>query len=223
MRGARVSLTSLESVPQEGRLGEKAGERVAGWLKEVGVELALGRPVASIASSCVGHMVTLEDGTSLEAETVLLGTGVKPHSALAVDAGIPVAENRIMVDASMRSSVPGVWAAGDVAHAFNPAAGRRLMVEHWGEALNQGAVAGRRLAGEEARWDDVPGFWSTIVDNTLKYRAWGDGFDDLRVEEDGPGFTVWYGRDGILVGALTHGKDDDYERSSALIAAGERF
>ncbi len=77
---------------------------------------------------------------------------------------------------------PRLLAAGDVAFAENAAAGRRLRVEHWGEALNQGEIAGRTLAGVEARWDVAPGFWSTIGERTLKYAGWGDGWDEVRFE-----------------------------------------
>ena len=78
----------------------------------------------------------------------------------------------------MRTSAADVYAAGDVAFAFNADADRHLAVEHWGEALNMGEVAGRAIAGEDAQWDVAPGFWSTIGERTLKYVAWGDGFDD---------------------------------------------
>ena len=86
------------------------------------------------------------------------------------------------------------------------------MVEHWGEALNMGAVAGRTIAGEDAVWDVAPGFWSTIGDHTLKYVAWGDGFDEARLTDHGGGaWTVRYEREGELVGVLTHERDEDYE------------
>ena len=72
-------------------------------------------------------------------------------------------------------------------------AGRPLHVEHWGDALAQGEVAGTTAAGGEAAWTTVPGFWSTIGERTLKYAAWGDGFDEVRVREHGDGaFTAWY-------------------------------
>jgi 3-phenylpropionate/trans-cinnamate dioxygenase ferredoxin reductase subunit len=120
----------------------------------------------------------------------------------------------------MRTALPGVLAAGDVAAAFNAAAGRRLRVEHWGDALGQGEVAGRVAAGADVRWEDVPGFWSAIGHRTLKYAAWGDGYDELRVTRDGTAFTVWYGRGECVVGVLSHGTDDDYEQGRELIATG---
>jgi NADPH-dependent 2,4-dienoyl-CoA reductase/sulfur reductase-like enzyme len=121
----------------------------------------------------------------------------------------------------MRSSHPGILAAGDVARAFNAAAGRHLAVEHWGEALAMGEVAGRTAAGDrDAAWAQAPGFWSTIGERTLKYAAWGDGFDTARLEEDGNGFTVWYGRGGACVGVLAHERDEDYERGRELVERG---
>ena len=84
---------------------------------------------------------------------------------------------------SMQTAVDDVLAAGDVCMAYNVAAGRNLRVEHWGDALTQGEIAGRTAAGTEARWDQVPGFWSTIGERTLKYAAWGDGYEQSRFEQ----------------------------------------
>jgi NADPH-dependent 2,4-dienoyl-CoA reductase/sulfur reductase-like enzyme len=121
----------------------------------------------------------------------------------------------------MRTEHAGVYAVGDVAFARNAAAGRRRAGAHWGEALNMGAVAGRVIAGEDAAWDVAPGFWSTIGAHTLKYVAWGDGFDETRVVDHGAGaWTVWYGQNGVTVGVLTHERDEDYERGRELIETG---
>jgi 3-phenylpropionate/trans-cinnamate dioxygenase ferredoxin reductase component len=109
---------------------------------------------------------------------------------------------RVRVDAQMRSSAANVLAAGDVAFAFNAAAGRHLAVEHWGEALAMGQVAGQTAAGAEAAWAEVPGFWSAIGDRTLKYAAWGDGFGHAGLVDHGGG--------SFTVGVLTHDADPDY-------------
>jgi NADPH-dependent 2,4-dienoyl-CoA reductase/sulfur reductase-like enzyme len=121
----------------------------------------------------------------------------------------------------MRTTRENVYAAGDVVRAHNPTAGRALAVEHWGEALNMGEIAGRNAAGEDRVWDVAPGFWSTIGTRTLKYAAWGDGFDEARMVEHGhDAFTVWYGRDGVTVGVLAHDRDEDYERGRTLVETG---
>jgi hypothetical protein len=79
------------------------------------------------------------------------------------------------------------------------------------------------ISGGEATWSMAPGFWSTIGDKTLKYWAWGDGWDEQRFQDKGDSFTVWYGKEGTLAGVLAHGADDDYERGRELIERGEPF
>ncbi len=91
--------------------------------------------------------------------------------------GTQLDDGAIPVDAGMRSAIPGVLAAGDVCKAYNTTAGRSLRVEHWGDALAQGEIAGCNAAGRRSEWDAVPGFWSTIGSRTLKHAAWGDGYD----------------------------------------------
>jgi 3-phenylpropionate/trans-cinnamate dioxygenase ferredoxin reductase subunit len=184
------------------------------------VQLHLASAVARIDRAGESLEVSA-DGTPVRGRVVVMATGVAPRSELAAAAGVELDGGAVPVDASMRSADSSVLAAGDVAKAQNASAGRALRVEHWGEALRQGEIAGAVAAGAAAAWDDVPGFWSTIGDRTLKYAAWGDGYDRSRVEEhsDG-GFTVWYGRDGRLVGVLTHQADEDYERGQELIGEG---
>jgi 3-phenylpropionate/trans-cinnamate dioxygenase ferredoxin reductase subunit len=219
-RGLAVTMLSTESAPQIERLGEAASERLAEWLRASGVSLRLGVEVEAIEEA---QRVRLSDGGTCEAEIVLLAAGAAPDAALAAHAGLELHDGAVSVDATMRSSHPFVYAAGDVASAENRSAGRRLRVEHWGDAIAQGETAGQVLAGTDARWDDVPGFWSEIGSRTLKYAAWGDGFDDARLVEHADGaFTIWYTRDGVAVGVLTHECDADYERGRLLIARGGR-
>jgi NADPH-dependent 2,4-dienoyl-CoA reductase/sulfur reductase-like enzyme len=164
----------------------------------------------------------LEDGRRLVGVCVVLATGVRPRSELAGRARLMIHEDAIEVDGTMRSSDPAIMAVGDVALAHNAAAGRAIRVEHWGDALEHGKVAGAVLAGAKSEWEEVPGFWSTIGACTLKYAAWGDGYDELRFLEHGDrAFTVWYARDGVAVGVLTHDCDRDYEHGRELIAAGK--
>ncbi len=222
-RGADVVLISDEDAPQSARLGAEAALRIADWLDHDGVELRLGAPVARIAPERGGWSVTSEDDSTTRADVVLLGSGIKRNVELAEAAGLELTDaGTIATDAGLRTADPAVFAVGDIAGALNPSAGRRLAVQHWGEALNHGKVAGRRLAGDaEATWDVAPGFWSTIGGRTLKHVAWGDGFDNARfVPGQNGAFTVWYERDGIAVGVLTHDNDDDYERGRELIESG---
>ncbi|MGO9822414.1 MAG: NAD(P)/FAD-dependent oxidoreductase [Solirubrobacteraceae bacterium] len=218
--GHPVVLVSDEPAPNERRLGAQAAAEIAGWLDELGVELTLGAEVTEITREggrlevCMGDRV-------LRGDLVLMATGVSPRSELAMAAGLDIEDGAVPTDAGMRTSAAGVLAAGDVALAENVAAGRRLRVEHWGDALGQGSVAGRTAAGIDASWDDVPGFWSTIGRRTLKYAAWGDGYDEVRFERAPDGsFSAWYGRDSRLVAVLSHELDEAYERGQKLIAGG---
>jgi 3-phenylpropionate/trans-cinnamate dioxygenase ferredoxin reductase component len=213
-RGLAVTLVSMEDGPQVARLGKAASGVLRAWLEDDGVSLRLGVEVEAIEHG----RVRLDGQTSAEGDLLLVAGGVEPEVGIAAGAGLAVAAGRVQVDAHMRSSVAGVLAAGDVAFAFNAAAGRHLAVEHWGEALAMGRVAGQTAAGLEASWAEVPGFWSTIGDRTLKYAAWGDGFDDASLVDHGGGaFTVWYSREGVTVGVLTHDADHDYEHGRRLI------
>ena len=222
LRGANVTLISLEESPQRERLGFEVGERIEGWLNGYGVDLRLGTSLESIQRSDGGYELSTEGKDTISTGTVLFGTGVIPRTGLAEEAGLEV-DGGVLTDSSMRSSAPGIFAVGDIARAYNESAGRHLSVEHWGDALEHGRIAGTVISGGEAAWSMAPGFWSTIGDKTLKYWAWGDGWDEQSFESNGEAFTAWYGKEGTLVGVLSHNSDEDYERGRELIERGEPF
>jgi 3-phenylpropionate/trans-cinnamate dioxygenase ferredoxin reductase component len=217
-RDVEVVLVAPEERPQAQRLGEQAGELITTLLREAGVEVRLGVEVQRIEPR---WRVLLGGGGVLSADIVVLGTGVAPRIALAAQAGLDVEDGAVLVDASMRSSDAAVLAVGDIAAAQHARAGRRLRVEHWGDALAHGEVAGRTLAGEDAAWTTAPGFWTTIGEDTLKHSAWGDGFDEARVMAEGDGhLVVRYLRDGDDVGVLALGDDDAYEAGRRRLGEG---
>jgi len=217
-RGHDVTLISDEEEPNAARLGLEAAAEIAGWLKDAGVDVNLGVGVEEIAA-VDGSLEVRAGAVRRQGAVVVMAAGVSPRGELAAAAGLALCGGAVPVNAAMCTSIEGLYAAGDVAFAQNALAGRALRVEHWGDALGQGEVAGRSAVGEDAHWDAVPGFWSTIGAHVLKYAAWGDGFDQTRLEHHGSGsFTAWYGRDGRIVGVLTHEADEDYERGSSLIA-----
>jgi 3-phenylpropionate/trans-cinnamate dioxygenase ferredoxin reductase component len=220
-RGHEVTLFSEEDAPNVARLGPEAAAQLRSWLGADGVSVHLGTGVRRIERH--GHDLEVVAGSvSARGAIVIMATGVAPRSELAAAAGLDLVEGAVPADAAMRTARDGLLVAGDVCRAENARAGRPLRVEHWGDALGQGEVAGRTAAGEDVAWADVPGFWSTIGTRTLKYSAWGDGYEETRLERHGDGaFTAWYGREGRLVGVLTHEADEDYERGRSLIAQGE--
>jgi len=215
-----VTLVSDEEQPNAARLDLESAERIHRWLDEEGVRVNLGSEVEEIVARD-GALEVRAGAVRATGKVVVMAAGVAPRGELAAAAGLELASGAVPVDAAMRTERAGLYAAGDVAFAYNASAGRPLRVEHWGDALGQGEVAGRTAAGEDAQWDAVPGFWSTIGGHTLKYAAWGDGFEVSRLEQHGDGaFTAWYGRGGTIVGVLAHEADEDYERGRAMIAEG---
>lgn len=218
LRGLRVTMVSPEAGPHRRRLGVAASVLITDWLERAGVDI---RGEAKVVSIGEGGIVRLSDDSVLAADLVLSAVGVEPRIELAEQAGADVRKGRVLVDERMRTSVPGLLAAGDVTMAYNTGAGRHLAVEHWGEAERMGEIAGTTAAGGQDQWSNPPGFWSEIGTNTLKYSAWGDGFDDaVPVHHEDGGLTVWYLTGGVTVGVLTSDADDDYDRGQELIAAG---
>jgi NADPH-dependent 2,4-dienoyl-CoA reductase/sulfur reductase-like enzyme len=218
-RGLEVTVVSMEPLPQQGRLGDDVGERIAGWLRTDGVKLIGGVEVAGLAAG----EVRLTDHPPVRADLLLVAAGVTPNTDLAEKAGARMENGLVVVDEGMRSSLPDVYAAGDIAFARNGAAGRHLKVEHWGEALSMGEIAGANAAGGGRSWAQAPAFWSEIGDRALKYAAWGDGYDEATFVDHGDGaFTVWYETGGVVVGVATHDADDDYERGQQLVEEGAK-
>lgn len=214
LRGMSVTLVAPETLPQEARLGSAAAERLRELVIQAGARYVGGVAVEEIND--VG--LRLDNGVTIDCDLILAATGVTPQHRLAADAGLDVRDSRIVVDTHMSTSTKGVYAAGDVALARHAAAGRHLAIEHWQDATDQGAIAGTSAAGKRATWDGVPGFWSTIGEATIKYHAWGDGYQRSRMLSHPEGFTVWYEADDAVVGVLTHNADDDYDLGQRLIA-----
>jgi 3-phenylpropionate/trans-cinnamate dioxygenase ferredoxin reductase subunit len=216
-RGVSVTLVAPEPLPQDQRLGTEAAERLRGLVTAAGARHVGGVSVEEITEAGV----RLDNGVTIDCDLVLAATGVAPHSRIAAEAGLQIRDSRIVVGTDMATSAPAVYAAGDVAMARHAVAGRHLAVEHWQDATDQGEVAGASAAGQDAKWDGVPGFWTTIGDATVKYHAWGDGYERSRLLSRPDGFTVWYesGHESekAVVGVLTHNADDDYDLGERLI------
>lgn len=214
VRGLPVTLVAPQPLPQTKRLGSEAAARLRDLVTEAGARHVGGVAVEEITDAGV----RLDNGVTIDCDLVLAATGVAPQSRIAAEAGLQIRDSRIVVGSDMATSVPGVYAAGDVALARHEVAGRHLAVEHWQDATDQGRIAGASAAGQTAKWDGVPGFWTTIGDATLKYHAWGDGYERSRMIDHPDGFTVWYGSGDVVVGVLTYNADDDYELGGRLIA-----
>ena len=216
-RGTSVTLVAPQEVPQEKRLGAEAGKQLLRLVEKAGVRYVGGVSVEGIHE---GTSVQLDSGVTIDCDLVLAATGVAPNIGPAEAAGLDIRQSRVAVGADMATSAPNVFAAGDVALAYNTSAGRRIAIEHWQDAADQGAIAGASAAGIGTEWDGVPGFWTTIGDSEVKYHAWGDGYESSRLLQRDDGFTVWYERGGATVGVLTLNSDDDYDLGERLVKEG---
>jgi 3-phenylpropionate/trans-cinnamate dioxygenase ferredoxin reductase component len=212
--GVSVTLAAPESLPQETRLGSEAAKRLRDLVTEAGARHVGGVAVEEITDAGV----RLDSGVTIDCDLVLAATGVAPQSRIAADAGLQTRDSRIVVGSDMATSARAVYAAGDVALAWHELAGRRLAIEHWQDATDQGTIAGASAAAQNMKWDGVPGFWTTIGDATLKYHAWGDGYERCRMLDHRDGFTVWYESGETVVGVLAHNADADYDLGERLIA-----
>jgi apoptosis-inducing factor 3 len=160
------------------------------------------------------------DGRMLAADLVVLGVGVRPRTALAEKAGLKVAEG-IVVDSFLRTSAPGVWAAGDVARYPEARLGATVRIEHWVLAQRHGQAVARDMLGLGAPFRDVPFFWSQHYDVTLAYV--GHANTETAIELTGSlgsrEATVVYRHAGRVVAVVTIGRD---RRSLAIEAALEQ-
>ena len=138
----------------------------------------------------------------------MLGVGVKPRTGLAQAAGLAV-DNGIIVDSRLRTSAPGVWAAGDIARYPETRLGTRVRIEHWAAAQRQGQAAAADMLGLAGPFNDVPFFWSQHYEVTLCYvgRANGDAQIEVIGSLEQRDATVVYRVGGKVVAALTVGRD----------------
>jgi 3-phenylpropionate/trans-cinnamate dioxygenase ferredoxin reductase component len=147
--------------------------------------------------------VRTSDGDVIECDFVVVGVGVQPRIQLAERAGLEV-DNGILVDEHLETSVPGVFAAGDVANARHPFYGERIRVEHWGNALEQGPVAARAMLGrEDAVYDRLPYFFSDQYDVGMEYAGYASDWDRVVFRGDVAGrefIAFWLVGDRVVAG-----------------------
>ena len=169
-RGLDVVVVAPEATPLEKALGAEVGSYVRRVHEAKGVTFRLGLTAKTIEE----RAVVLSDGRRVDADLVVMGVGVRPNVALAEHAGLGT-DNGILVDATLRTTAPGVFAAGDIARWPDPHTGRRQRIEHWVLAERQGETVARNLLGAEEKFAAVPFFWSIHHDVTIRYVGFPGG------------------------------------------------
>jgi len=204
--GCEVTVVEPQDAPLLGALGAEMGGFFADVHREHGVDMRLGRSVAALQGSG-GRVsdVELDDGARVAADAVIVGVGAAPNTELAEQAGLPV-DNGVLVDQSLRTDDPDIYAAGDVARAFNPLYGERIRVEHWANALNSGPAAARAMLGQQVIYDRVPYFFTDQYDIGMEFSGWfaPGGYDEVvtRGDVDGKAFHAFWLSDGLVVAGM---------------------
>jgi 3-phenylpropionate/trans-cinnamate dioxygenase ferredoxin reductase component len=218
-RGMEVALVEPQSVPLERVLGPELGAFYRDVHADHGVALHLGTGVEAIEGDGRAERVRTSDGTVLDCTAVLIAVGVAPRTQLAE--GVLGVDNGILVDASLRASADGVFAAGDVANHDHPLFGR-LRVEHWANALEQGPSAARAMLGQHAVYDRVPYFFSDQYDVGMEYAGHSAPDDDVvfRGDRAAREFIAFWLRDGRVTAGMNVNVWDVNEHLQALVRSG---
>jgi NADPH-dependent 2,4-dienoyl-CoA reductase/sulfur reductase-like enzyme len=205
-RGLDVCIVAPGAVPMDKQLGPELGGFLRQWHEQHGVVFHLQNAVTAIDAKGV----TLRSGERVEAELVVVGIGVRPLTALAEQAGLAV-DKGITVDETLQTSVPGIYAAGDIARWPDRLSGERIRVEHWVVAERQGQVAARNMLGAAEPFSVVPFFWTEQHGLSLSYIGHAGRWDriaiDGRLEAQDCTLSYWLGSRRLAV--VTIGRDGE--------------
>jgi NADPH-dependent 2,4-dienoyl-CoA reductase/sulfur reductase-like enzyme len=200
--GLDVSVIEMAPAPLTRVLGDEVGE----WFKEYqavnGVDLYCGTVLDQVEAGAGGTKLRLRDGTVLAADLVVAGIGVTPATDWLEGSGVRLADG-VVCDESLRASVPGVVAAGDVARWYNMLFDETMRIEQWSNAVEQGRHAALALLGETDVFASVPYFWSDQFDAKIRFVGRANAAEEVRVTRIGDtSMVALFGRDGVLRGAL---------------------
>jgi 3-phenylpropionate/trans-cinnamate dioxygenase ferredoxin reductase subunit len=225
LAGVQVTILEAAELPLLQVLGPQVAPVFVGLHREHGVDLRLGVRVAEITVS--GGKATgarLADGTRIGADAVIVGIGAAPRTRLAEEAGLDVRDG-VVADASLRTSDPAIYAAGDIASAFHPLLGRHIRVEHWASALHQPETAAAAMLGRDAVYDRVPYFYTDQYDLGMEYAGYaGPGGYDRVVFRGDPGkreFIAFWLSGGKVAAGMNVNIWDVNDAIGALIRSGQ--
>jgi 3-phenylpropionate/trans-cinnamate dioxygenase ferredoxin reductase subunit len=181
--GVKVTIVDPLALPNEHVFGAEIGAFYRDVHREHGVELAFGDQVEAFEGNGTVARVRTAAGRVIDCDFVVVGVGAAPRVELASHAKLNVG-NGILVDEALATSAPHVYAAGDVACAWNPFYGEQIRVEHWANALHQGRAAARAMLGEEVSYDRIPYFYSDQYDIGMEYSGYTREWDEVAFRGD---------------------------------------
>jgi 3-phenylpropionate/trans-cinnamate dioxygenase ferredoxin reductase subunit len=217
-RGLEVTIVEGLALPNVRIFGEEIGQFYKDVHSGQGVEMLLGDGLAAFEGEDSVSRVRTESGRIVECDAVVVGAGVRPNVELGQRAGLDT-DNGILVDQRLQTSVAGVFAAGDVANQLHPFYERRVRVEHWANALNQGPAAARSMLGDQKPYDEIPYFFSDQFDVGMEYSGLADPGDRVvfRGDFEQGEFIAFWLRDGVVTAGMNVNVWDVQDHIRALI------
>jgi 3-phenylpropionate/trans-cinnamate dioxygenase ferredoxin reductase component len=220
-RGAAVTVVEAAALPLQRVLGDRMAEVFADLHRAHGVDFRFGAQVRQLRGD--GSQVVLADGTTLDADAVLVAVGVRPNVELAEQAGLPV-DDGVLVDRRLRTDDPDVFAVGDIANVDHPLLRARVRVEHWANALNGGPVAARAMLDRDVSFDLLPYFYTDQYDLGMEYSGWvppnAKADVVVRGDLDRREFVAFWTVDGRVAAGMNVNVWDVNETVQDLVRAG---
>jgi len=221
-KGATCTMVAIEDVALSRTFGDDAGGWLQAQLESHGVTFAGGEELEGFEGDGRVRSVLTKSGRSFQCDAVIVGAGVRPDAMLAQRAGIEV-DGAIVCDRKLQTSAADVYAAGDCCSYDSVVHGRRIHVEHWDVAMQQGMHAARNMLGEDADYQIVPYFFSDLADwASLEYVGPAYEWDQevWRGDREAGAFSVWYLKGGRVAGCLSVERSEDLAEARRMLADG---
>lgn len=221
-KGVKCTIVMMEDVALSRTFGEAAGRWFQEKLESHGVAVHGGEELEAFEGDGRLKAVLTKSGLAIECDTAVVGAGVRPDAMLAQRAGLEV-DDGIVCDSKLATSAEGIYAAGDCCSYDSVVHGKRIRVEHWDVAMQQGMHVAGNMLGEERDYDVVPYFFSDLADwASLEYVGPAYEWDEevWRGNRDSGEFSLWYLNDGKVAGALSVGRSEDLAEARRMLADG---
>jgi len=221
-KGCDVTVLERSALPLERVLGPELGAIYRDIHADHGVKLLADTALESFEGSRAVESVRTADGRSIDADFVVVGVGVAPRTQLAEAAGLEL-RNGVVTTERLETSVPGIFAAGDVANALHPLYGEHIRIEHWANALNQGPAAAHNMLGQQAPYDKIPYFFSDQYDVGMEYAGYATEWDEVvfRGDVEAREFIAFWVTGGRVVAGMNVNVWDVIDQIQAIIRSGD--